>query len=255
MKKIDRAALLNEADAYTVAQYLGMEIIDKGHYKFIHCPGHEKRMGTPDNVATNAVLTAKGYHCFTCKKTVGLIDMVMEYTGKPYQEALKIIADASGGTSLFIDNNNSAMPAKLPLSYDELEIIGLLPATTNAVYVNKIKKGYQGSSVNIPSKNIDDDRLFYHLKAKLTLVDLYKENEALYNELICRKAEEAVHKYEKALKDFSSRSSKRAGEAYNLLNINGVLSEEDVFGLSNAFRRRLDAARKIYEEYKLKTVR
>ena len=61
---MDIKRLMDEADARTVAEFLGMQIVKKGKYDFIQCPGHEKRLGKPDSHIGNAVLLKNGYKCF-----------------------------------------------------------------------------------------------------------------------------------------------------------------------------------------------
>ena len=41
---MDIKRLMDEADARTVAEFLGMQIVKKGKYDFIQCPGHEKKI-------------------------------------------------------------------------------------------------------------------------------------------------------------------------------------------------------------------
>ena len=78
---MDIKRLMDEADARTVAEFLGMQIVKKGKYDFIQCPGHEKRLGKPDSHIGNAVLLKNGYKCFACNTFIPTAEMVMEYTG------------------------------------------------------------------------------------------------------------------------------------------------------------------------------
>lgn len=229
----DVELLLDEADSLSVANYLGMDIVKRGSRYFIPCPGHEQRLGKPDRKTSNCVLTPKGYHCFACQERVGLINMVMEYTGCEYREALTIIGDACGGAELF--ETNGKQIKKPPLSHNDLAIIGL--------------KAYAGKNI-FGTVNINGDKNVTEKKEGLSLEMLFVQDEKSYNKLIYRKAKEAVAKYEEALKNFCFRDAPKANVIFDLLNEDGYLPPDCFSLLQKTFQARLWRAQEICEDFK-----
>lgn len=119
--KLDLRKLEEDTDPVEVAKALGIRIYPRGNRNFICCPGHEVRLGRKDLNPTNAILTEKGYHCFACGVSVGVVDMVREITGSSFKEAVNFLASLNGGTELYKDGLLSAK--KLRLSEDELEAL------------------------------------------------------------------------------------------------------------------------------------
>ena len=249
---IDREYLMSEADGFSVAEYLGMEMVKKGSNFCIHCPGHEKRLGRPDTRIGNAVLTNKGYHCYACGKSVNVIDMVMEYTGCSYPDALNTIADACGGVSLFeskTDNKNK-QNERLPLSADDLILIGLSPSSYSMPIIN---------ASNTRVEPFDDTiiravghQYFAYKKNCTSIVQLYRTDYNAYCELVKEKARHAVDVYQDAIDKFCSRDAKEAELIYNLFNENGYIDGNVFFKLKNAFQKKYWRAKEIFDAYNKK---
>ena len=129
--------LYNVIDAASVADYIGMEVVKRGANLCIRCPGHEKRLGKPDNNIGNAVLTQRGYRCFACDTFVNMVNMVREYEGCNYWDALNIIAKAAGYDSVAtnVDINRH------PLSYLQCNTLGLKHQFLQKLYKDS-KKDY-----------------------------------------------------------------------------------------------------------------
>ena len=59
----DIEEILDNVTGREVAEYFGLDIVHRGAYDFIHCPGHFERLGKEDTRANNCILTEYGYHC------------------------------------------------------------------------------------------------------------------------------------------------------------------------------------------------
>ena len=129
----DKERLLEDADAYTVASYIGMDTSYKSNRHWILCPGHEKRLGKKDSAMTNCYLTKKGYVCHACGVHVGIVNMVTEYYESElakkitFPEALGIIADSLGGRKFYLtdSNDDKEIEKKFKLSSKDYEVIGI----------------------------------------------------------------------------------------------------------------------------------
>ena len=249
---LDREKIIEEADALTVANYLGMEIVRKGNYNFIACPGHLKRLGRTDDNISNCVLTPKGYHCFACGVKVGLIDMVMEYLECQYPEALSVIADSCGGKDLYSLNGKAASIKKqLSLSQEDLEIIGLLANCSFSKTVN-IADDYNDTEENSIIKKQFSELLVYEKIDDASLLSLMLNDEDSYNALIVRKAEEAIDNYQEALKKYEDRDAYGAVELFELFSENNSLDSNVFFGVKNAIQKKLNRAEEILTQQKEK---
>lgn len=249
---IDIDKVISSVNALDVAEYLGMEINHKGKYNFILCPGHEKITGHADTKANNCVLTDHGYHCFTCNKSENVITMVSQYTGMSFSQALNLVAEIAGGEDLFaVKNSKDMYTMRLPLSNEELLVIGLKP-TTPVSFVNKasdieygdLKYAYRlhGKDVLVSDKTAKE----------ITLLQLFKTKEALFNKYIYIKAKDAVNKYDALIEKYCSREGEGMTAVYTLLNSDGAIPNEAFTGLKNAFLKRRTIALKIYNTYKEK---
>lgn len=109
-------------DAASVADYIGIEVVKRGANLCIRCPGHEKRLGKPDNNIGNAVLTQRGYRCFACDTFVNMVNMVREHQDCNYWDAVNIIAKAAGYDTVA---SSKADINRHPLSYLQCNTLGL----------------------------------------------------------------------------------------------------------------------------------
>ena len=195
---MDIKRLMDEADARTVAEFLGMQIVKKGKYDFIQCPGHEKRLGKPDSHIGNAVLLKNGYKCFACNTFIPTAEMVMEYTGCNRQEAYHIIAEAMGGEEFYPDEGKAApdLP-KLRLTPEELKALKLTSPF----------------AVSIAYRMTGDGKV----TIKAGLYELYKSDKGAYYHIIHDRAREMFEKYVYIRDNYAQPDSLNAYKVYDLL--------------------------------------
>ena len=198
---LDRDQILEIADPLVVAEYIGLATKKVGNRISILCPGHEERLGHPDNHFGNCYLTPHGYHCYSCGASVGLIDMVMEVTGEPYAEALGIIGDCCGGRELFYTDKRRIRET-LPVNLDDLKTIGLDPKSgimfDSVNVVNAQEAEHNDGEYRIwPHYFLDGDHMEKEnvactATAAPSLFTLYKEDPEAYNYLLSQKAVSAL---------------------------------------------------------------
>lgn len=251
MEYISLPDLIASIDAYSVARYIGMDVISKGSYNFIHCPGHINRLGKQDTHASNCVLTAKGYHCFGCDKTVNMIDMVMEYLGVPFKDAIKIIAEAAGGAELFRSSGNYEFQPKLPLTAEELNAIGLLPSTNCSNFVDRVHVMPDEYDYAKDQYVIDGEDILKVDKSvpNLSLLELYKKHKEIYELTIINAAKKAITEYNKAIEDFASRSSLKVSTVYELFENDGGISSKTFSGIKTSLLKKKAIAEGILKKY------
>ena len=206
---INIAALVDNADSLSVATYIGMEV-QRG--RRIRCPGHMKRLGKEDNHIGNAVLTPKGYHCFACDITVGMIDMVQEFLGCGKLEAMKCIAE-SMGQSLEEYTDDSINVTGMPdpeYSEEFLKTIGI-----NA-----------GRRICGTETRFDDNGLCsqeHDPDAKFGYLQLYQEDPEALKQIVKHEAEKYKAVYERILETSCSPSAPEAGKVFDLMSQNNRL--------------------------------
>lgn len=245
----DIEGLMEAADSKTVADYIGMETFYRSGRYFIYCPGHMNRLGKPDRNIGSCILTPKGYHCYACGQNVGLISMVMEFTGCGYKQALETIGDSCGGASMFRDFDTNSKTKKFPLSPEDLAIIGLQPYGTRNLRT-AVALADEGTTTD---KSFVDkangEFLVYEKVENISLEMLFQSDEKAFKELIHSKATEAVSRYETAITNFCSRTSPQIMKAYDILSDDdGNLDSADLVKLKNVFQKRLWRAKEIEEE-------
>lgn len=181
--------LLENADTLTVALHIGIEVVTKGRYNYITCPGHLDYMGKYDNKISNAILTEKGYHCFACSRSVGLIDMVREYYKNylsielDFVSALEIIAETCGGKEMYLISKNDSINSPIIqrnvfiLNKQELEFIGLSTSGNNIIITNS-KKEYNMDKQKKYRKHFkfDDNKNDFNVE----YLEYYNEPESIY---------------------------------------------------------------------------
>lgn len=194
---MDIRQLMEEANAKTVAEFLGMRIVKRGKYDFIQCPGHEQRLGKSDHRIGNAVLSKNGYKCFACNTFVPTINMVMEYTDCDKKEAYRMIANAMGGEDLFPDTVRDSELPQLRLTAEELEVLKLHSPFPSVITERMTSTG------KIPVKD--------------GLYELYKADKNSYYQVIRNRAKEMIEKYQRIREQYVKPDSPNAYRVYDLL--------------------------------------
>jgi hypothetical protein len=250
----DREALIENANAYDVAQAIGMNVVKRGTKYFIPCPGHETRLGKPDRKTTNAVLTPKGYRCYACDVNVGLIDMVMEFLGCDAKTAMENIAQTCGGAALYQTGVSHEDIKKAGISRSDIELIGLAGNCSGASSKRLLNASdsepiFEEGTFHCKT---DDGYYMYEKIEGWNLNRLYRENEWKFNNLIAYKARESMFRYQKAMKVFCDRDAEKAKVVYDIFEEDGCLESSVFIGLKNAFQQKYWRCKEIYEEYSSK---
>lgn len=251
----DKDRLLDEANAQMVAEYLGMDMLYKGNTIQIKCPGHLKRMHHEDQNFGNCSLTEKGYHCFACHKTVGLIQMVMEYEQiDDYAEALGIIGDSLGGRENYLISGDVQIreATSKVLSNEDLELLGL-KANVSIDYIESVsnnKKMLVSEELipKIPNTGLTFDAQTYlgttHKTYSIRL--LKNEDPEVYYTLIKNKAKEAMDKYEFLLETVCKKANKEFNFLSPIFGKSEEKNEELLYDLKNMYMDMYNRAKEIY---------
>ena len=220
---MDIKKLMEDADALTIARYLGMQIVQKGRYYYIHCPGHIHRLGKADEHIGNCILTKHGYKCFACGVYVSLPNMVMEYLECDRREAYHIIAEAMGGEALYSSDDEDVKKdinaPKMILSPYEAKVLMIYPYYTDSI------KGEAGNTI------------------RTGLFELYKKNKMEYYRVIKSRAEEMYDKYSYIKKHYADH---KGDKAYRLYDILGDSFDRSVYKqLSTELDERIEVCNRI----------
>lgn len=195
---MNREELIQSTDAETVADYISMNVVKKGRYSYILCPGHLTRLGKPDLNIGNAYLKNGGYYCHACGVFVNTHDMVMEVTDCSYDEAYDIMAQAMNYE--LADGNQDENIPKLRLTKEEAGIIGLYPRFNEIA----VQKSNANNTLTIR------DGLF----------SLYQSNPKMYFQIIVGKAQAQLKRYQHCRKHYAASDSDMAHMVYDLLGEN-----------------------------------
>ena len=180
MYDIDK--LIETANSLDVAEAIGLPIKRSGRNIFCECPSHRKILGKDDSNISNCVLTPHGYNCFACGAKGTVLQMVMDYCDVSFPRALEIVAGVTGGN--FHVSSDSAHK-KQPFNADDLELIGI---TSVANPEGDAGREIIGVSNFRPKENVffrrGDEYVLYTTAKRITLNQLFIENETLYFELV-----------------------------------------------------------------------
>jgi len=254
----DIKRIQEEATGYNVAEYLGMDIIRRGAYSFILCPGHIDRLGRKDTIMKNCILTNQGYRCFACGVSVNVFTMVMEYykneLGKEinFPEAVGIVGDSLGGRQHFLLNSSDEyhFSEASGLSSKDYEILGLKPTYSfHGVYnTGKIVNNEELERETLQYQESEEtgNFLFYRTE-KFSMQHLSQECPELYHIIIEAHAKKAMEKYKGLLKKYCDRNS-RYIKRLEKFSKNGLIEEEIISGLKKSFTEKYNRAAEIYNE-------
>lgn len=243
----DTDSLIQSATPQTVAEAIGLSIVRKGSHTYCECPSHEKRLGKKDSNVSNCVLTAHGYHCFSCGAKGDVIQMVMDYCNMPFVKAAELVSSITGGNYTLEEETVK----KQPFSADELTLIGL---TSIANPDGDTGKEILGTSRFRPENRCffrrGDEYVIYASEKKITLTQLYTESEDIYYTLIEKNAEIALKKYKELLDAFVNRGGETFEKIYNSLTIDGKVNGALLTAIRNIFFKNVQKTEKILEKAK-----
>lgn len=190
---IDREKLLDAADSLTVAEHLGLEVRRVGNRNSILCPAHN------DTHYGSCILTEKGFICYSCGAHGSVIDLVMLAEDKPYGAAVEILGECCGGKE-FYQASSDYYEMRL-LDGESRHFLGIknrpvyteLPADEECDEENC---QYEYSVVTGELICLEK-----RLLAQNPLLELMKNDEEAYHELIAGKALEKYDFYTSILRE------------------------------------------------------
>ena len=248
----DKKDVLAVADAFVVANNLGIETKKRGRNIFIHCPAHLQKLGRVDNTADNCVITKHGYHCFACGHHGDVIDLVEKHLNCSFLEALDTVANIYGGPSAF---KNKTHIRRNTLSSSDLSLIGLNPThnpdTSDAgrlLYNTAISQQEEADRIGCTHKH--KEYVMYKKVGKPSLQELYDTDKIAYYSLIERNAKEAAFKYKQAAVDYGSHYGAKAGEILELFQMSPNDANNVFKGICEELERKRKRALEIHREYK-----
>lgn len=253
--RFDLDRLLECADPQEIADAIGLETKRKGRYVFCECPSHRKVLGKPDNEIGNCVLTDHGYHCFACNTSGTVYQMVMDYCNCSFAKAVKIVASNTCGCFSIDDTVGEKATKKMPFSAEDLELIGLKTLSNPK---GDAGREIIGVSYTRPETGVyfrrGDEYVSYAATKRVTLNQLFREDERLYYELIADNAEIYLNKYKALLESFEHRGSREFEVIFNLLVEDGTLDAIQVADIKNALRVNIRRTERILKEAKTKAL-
>lgn len=243
----DIELLIHTVTPQAVAEAIGLSVVRKGSHTYCECPSHEKRLGKRDSNVSNCVLTPHGYHCFSCGAKGDVIQMVMDYCNMSFVKAAELISSITGGNYTLGTENAK----KQPFSAEELALIGLTSISNPDGDAGKEILGV--SRFRPKDRNFfrrGDEYVIYATQRKITLTQLYAEDEEMYYTLIKKNAELALQKYNELLNAFVNRGGETFEKIYNSLTIDGKVNGALLTAVRNVFFKNAQKTKKILEKAK-----
>lgn len=256
MRRFNDRKIYEDADCVDIAEAIGMKMMKRGNSIFIECPEHEKNAGKRDTDLDRCVVSAKGYHCFSCGANGGVISMVRNFLGTSPYETRKTIANLLGSVNNYLEDGEYDPSKEQPYKKEQLEALGLcqtvvsyMPAALCETEEEAKEKGLSTGKDAIflsfdnngnplfSSEKLDcvkDNEVFLGYKKEIvTLNSLFQEEPEVFYDLIRRKSVEMYWKWKKLVdnKDIISKI---------------VSSEELVYHIITQFKKRMGICERIY---------
>lgn len=243
----DLDLLIEAADPLEIAEAIGMETKRNGKNVYCCCPSHKRVLGREDNNIGNCVLTPHGYHCFACGTSGDVFQMVQDFLGCPFPEAVKKVAIITGGS--FKSFEDGKKREELPFNAEDLELIGL---TTLANHKGDAGKEVIGVSRYRPTSGAyfrrGDEYISYASVKRITLNQLFETDKTLYYKLIADNARISLKKYEDLYQCFENRGCETFDKVYRLLAVNHSLDSKLVTELKNVLLLNIKRTKKILQK-------
>ena len=229
MYDIDK--LIEASNSLDVAEAIGLPIKRSGRNIFCECPSHRKVLGKDDNNISNCVLTPHGYTCFSCGAKGTVLQMVMDYCNVPFPKALDIVAGVTGGNFRI---SNEIPQKRQPFNAEDLDLIGV---TSVANPEGNAGKEIIGVTKIRPDSKVffrkGDESVLYSSVKRITLNQLFTEDESLYFEIIEESAKAALEKYQKLFDCFNDRNREIFQRVYDILAVEGEINGSLVAEIKN----------------------
>lgn len=239
--------LIESADPVEVAEAIGIETKRLGKNVYCTCPSHQRMLGREDNTVGNCIITPHGYHCFACGASGDVIQMVEDFCGLSFYEAVKTIAKITGVN--FSQIRCKTDYKELPFSAEDLELIGLA-ALSNPK--GDAGKTILGASDYRPLSGAffrrGDEYITYASVKKISLHQVFFEDEKLYYKLISENARIALKKYEDLYSSFQNRGSETFSRLFELLSKSGSIDVKMMAEIKNILLLNMKRVRKILEK-------
>ena len=166
------------------------------------------------------------------------------------KSGIKIIANVTIGN---FRTSGEFSAKKQPFSAEDLELIGV---TSISNPEGDAGREIIGVSKFRPESNVffrrGDEYVLYSSVKRITLTQLFIENEKLYYELIKNNAETALVKYRNLYECFNNRGSDLFRKVFNLLSVNGEFDSSIAAEVKNVFLLNIKRVEKILEECRKK---
>ena len=242
----DLDLLLEHADSEAVAEAIGLRTERKGKNIYCACPSHKKVLGREDTNISNCVLTPHGYCCFACGAKGTVFQMVMDYCNVSFSQAVSVVAKVTGGD---FKVRGGQVVKKQPLSPEDLALIGI---TTTANPEGDAGREIIGVSQYRPQNEVffrrGDEYVLYSSVKRITLNQLFEEDEEMYYELMKRNAEIALNKYRELYDAFNNRGSETFKNIFEIISENGKLDGQLISEIRNSLLLNAKRIEKILEK-------
>lgn len=239
--------LVEMADSEDVADAIGLPTKRKGKHVYCECPSHRKVLGREDGNISNCILTDRGYKCFSCGASGDVLQMVMDYCNVPFTKALEVVASVTGG-NFKISSSGSAVK-KHPFSAEDLALIGM---TSVANPEGDAGREIIGVSKFRPETGAffrrGDEYVLYSTTKRITLNQLFAEDEKMYYSLVKENAEAALEKYKSLHACFNNRSGELFQKVFDILSVEGSVDGSLITEIKNNFLLNIKRVEKILEK-------
>lgn len=203
--------LKESVDILTVCEWLDIPVSIKGKHKYILCPAHN------DRHFGSCVIKDNRFTCYSCNTSGDIFELVMHAQKCDFKEACKWLSDRLGGEVEWERKSRIK-----PLDEETLTTI-FLSSTPNPIYVTESfvsEEEYMDLDEKGDIKFFQDDTsdICVYAKRKMILynplLDLCRNDEEAYMELIYEKSCEALKKYEILLEFIKNKDASRVDYSY-----------------------------------------
>lgn len=195
-KKIwDLDRLMSDADAFIVAERIGLRKRRCGSSTYIECvEGTHKESSINHNQ-----LFRDGCHCYSCGASHNIYGMVRDYyknivgISLEHDEICYLIAETCGGEDEYLITpvHSGARKKRFPLTKEELEAIGLASNSQRARHIVSYADTKDDKHRELLNGGGYADT---ELLPPVSIYSLYREDEELFQELVGSKIKETIEK-------------------------------------------------------------